>query len=144
MTKATDLKTKFLKSPWKMDVDTCVTLWYLFKTKTKKSLHFFDLFCHFFLSLPSNQTIKVIDLFYFNELALKNWALNISTLFKNLIFRKCLLLTECCTGLVRPMERSLGFAENLKFPHSFLKVHILKGENGFRNISNNKEYFFNC
>ena len=30
MTKATDLKTIFLKSPWKMDVETCVTLWYLF------------------------------------------------------------------------------------------------------------------
>ena len=63
MTKATDLKTIFLKSPWKMDVETCVTLWYLF-------LHFFDLFWHFFQhSLHS----KVIDLiFFFNELALKN------------------------------------------------------------------------
>ena len=29
-TKATDLKTIFLKSPCKMGVETCVTLWYLF------------------------------------------------------------------------------------------------------------------
>ena len=28
--KATDLKTIFLRSPWKMGVETCVTFWYLF------------------------------------------------------------------------------------------------------------------
>ena len=31
MTKATDLKTIYLKSPLKMHVKTCVTLTYLFK-----------------------------------------------------------------------------------------------------------------
>ena len=36
VTKAADLKTIFLKSPFKMHVDTYVTLWYLFKTKQKK------------------------------------------------------------------------------------------------------------
>ena len=29
-----------------------------------------------FSTLPSTQTIKVIDLIFFNELALKNWAMN--------------------------------------------------------------------
>jgi len=32
VTKSTDLKTMFLKSPWKMHAETCVTFWYLFKT----------------------------------------------------------------------------------------------------------------
>ena len=59
-----------------MNVETCVTLWYLFKTKQKYILHFLELFLTFFLTLPSTQTIKVIDLIFFNELALKNWAMN--------------------------------------------------------------------
>ena len=42
VTKATDLKTIFLKSPWNMHVETCVTLWDLFKTKI-----FFSFFCLF-------------------------------------------------------------------------------------------------
>ena len=58
MTKATDLK-----SPWKMGVKTCVTLWYLFKTK-KNVEHFFTFFWHFFQpSLDPNW--KVIDLIFF-------------------------------------------------------------------------------
>ena len=57
MTKATDLK-----SPWKMDVETCVSLQYLFLKKIL--LIFFNLFLAFFQSLPSTKTIKVIDLFF--------------------------------------------------------------------------------
>ena len=60
MTKATDLKTICLKSPWKMDVETCVTLWYLIKT-TK---NIFDLFLAFLSNLSSTQAIKVIDLIF--------------------------------------------------------------------------------
>ena len=41
VTKATDLKTTFLGSPWKMDVETCVTLWYFLKQK-QIFLHFFQ------------------------------------------------------------------------------------------------------
>ena len=55
-----------------MDIDTCVTLSYLFKTKNKIFVFFF---LHFFN--PSAQTIKAIDLLFFNELALKNWAMNV-------------------------------------------------------------------
>ena len=43
--------------------------------KTKIFFTFFYLFLAFFSTLPSTQTIKVIDLIFFNELALKNWAL---------------------------------------------------------------------
>ena len=57
MTKATDLK-----SPWKMDVETCVSLQYLFLKKIL--LIFFNLFLAFFQSLPSTKTIKVIDFFF--------------------------------------------------------------------------------
>ena len=56
-TKATDLKTIFLKSPWKMNVETCVTLWHLIKT-TK---NIFNIFLAFLSTLPSTQAIKVID-----------------------------------------------------------------------------------
>ena len=47
-----------------MHVETCVTLWYLFKTKTK----YFFLFFYPFLGISvllSNQTIKVIGLIFF-------------------------------------------------------------------------------
>ena len=44
--------------------------------KQKIFLTFFLLFFAFFSTLPSTQTIKVIDLIFFNELALKNWAMN--------------------------------------------------------------------
>ena len=37
---------------------------------------FLSFFWHFFSILPSTQTIKVIDLIFFDELALKNWAMN--------------------------------------------------------------------
>ena len=49
-----------MKSPWKMQVGTCVTLWYLFKTK---QIYFF-LFFTFLSKLPSTQTIKVISLIF--------------------------------------------------------------------------------
>ena len=68
MSKATDLK-----STWKVHVETCVTLWYFFKTK--KNFHFFTLFRHFFQPYSSTQTIKVIGLIFFYELALKNLAM---------------------------------------------------------------------
>ena len=60
VTKATDLKSLFLKSPWKMDVETRVTLWYLFKTK-KYFLQFLTNFRHFF-KLHSFLRIKTPDL----------------------------------------------------------------------------------
>ena len=43
VTKASDLKTLFLKSPGKMHVETCVTLRYLFKTKKYFFSFFFTL-----------------------------------------------------------------------------------------------------
>ena len=63
MTKATNLKTIFLKSPWKIDVETCVTLGYF--------LHFFNLFLSFFSTLPRTQTKKVIDLIFFQRVGLE-------------------------------------------------------------------------
>ena len=75
MTNATDLKTIFLKSPRKIHVETCVTLWYLFKTKKCYLKNFFDPFIGIFSPLPSTQIIKVICLIFFYELALKNWAM---------------------------------------------------------------------
>ena len=66
MTKATDLKAIFLKSSREMDVEICVTLWYMFKTK--------KVFFEIFLSLPSTQTITNV---FFNELPLKTLAMNI-------------------------------------------------------------------
>ena len=50
----------------------CHTLIFVLNKK-KYFLHFFGIFS----TLPRTQTIKVIDLiFFFNELALKNWAIN--------------------------------------------------------------------
>ena len=64
VTKAADLKTICLKSPWKMHEETCVTVWDLFKTKK------------YFFSFFSTLHIKVISLiFFFYELALKHWAM---------------------------------------------------------------------
>ena len=40
----------------------------------QKNYNFYT-FC-IFLTLPSTQTDKVIDLIFFNELALNNWAMN--------------------------------------------------------------------
>ena len=122
MTKATDLKTKFLKSPWKMDVDTCVTLWYLFKTKTKKSLHFFDLFCHFFLSLPSNQTIKVIDLFYFNEIL----GFEHFNPIQKLNFSKMPFVNRMLHRPSKAYGKVIGFCRKLKIPPQFPKSSHFK------------------
>ena len=46
--------------------------------KTNFFFTFFELFLAFFSTLPSAQAIKVIGLIFFNELALKNWALNMN------------------------------------------------------------------
>ena len=76
MTKATDWITIFLKSPSKNGCrNMCHTLIFVInKTKTKKKV--------IFSTLPSTQTTKVIDLIFFNELAFKNWAMNMhSTLY---------------------------------------------------------------
>ena len=48
-----------------MNVETCVTI-------KKKFLPFFGLFSTFL----SAQTIKINSLIFFNELALKNWSMN--------------------------------------------------------------------
>ena len=68
MTKATDLKTIFLKNGCR---NMCHTLIFVLKKR-----NFFNIYLTFFLAflstLPSTQTIKVIDLIFFsNELALK-------------------------------------------------------------------------
>ena len=50
--------------------------WYLFLTKYIIYI-FFSIFWYFFQPFPSTQTFQVIGLiFFFNELALKNWAIN--------------------------------------------------------------------
>ena len=49
ITKAADQKTIFFNSPWKMGVETCVTIWYLFKKK--KNVTFF---LHFFVGIFFN------------------------------------------------------------------------------------------
>ena len=45
-------------------------------TQYQVIFNIFLTFFAFFSTLPSTQTIKVIDLIFFNELALKNWAMN--------------------------------------------------------------------
>ena len=53
MTKATVLKTIFLKSPWKISVETYVSLILIFVLNQKKYfLHFFDLFIAFLFDPP--------------------------------------------------------------------------------------------
>jgi len=42
----------------------------------KQKKIFFSPFLTFFSTLPGTQTIKVIDLIFFNELAMINWAMN--------------------------------------------------------------------
>ena len=61
MTKATDLITIFFKGPWKMHVETCIKMIFVFKKKFV--LTFLTLYRHF--SLPCTQTIKVIGLIFF-------------------------------------------------------------------------------
>ena len=58
VTKATDLKSTFLKSPWKMGGKTCVWSWNFPKTKNFY-FYFFRPFFLIFLTLPSTYTIKV-------------------------------------------------------------------------------------
>ena len=48
--------------------DICLNFFFFFIFLTL----FFDIFSNF----PSTQTIEVIDLIFFNELTLKNWAMN--------------------------------------------------------------------
>ena len=74
MTKATVLKTIFLKKPLKNECrNMCHTFKYLFKTKIFFS-HLFDPFLAFFSTLPNTQTIKAFGLFFFY--GLKYWAMN--------------------------------------------------------------------
>ena len=76
MTKATVLKTIFLKKPLKNECrNMCHTFKYLFKTKIFFS-HLFDPFLAFFSTLPNTQTIKVNGLNFLNELAFANWAMH--------------------------------------------------------------------
>ena len=49
-----------------MDIETCVTLSYLFKTKKNIFFHFSDPFLAIFSTLPSTQTIKVSGLISFS------------------------------------------------------------------------------
>ena len=65
LTKATDLTTILLKSPWKMHIETCVTLDICLKQNKIFFSFFWPFFRHFF-TLPSAQTIKVIGLFFFS------------------------------------------------------------------------------
>jgi len=51
MTKVTDLKTIFLKIPWKMYVETWATLWYFFK-QNKNIFHIFKNFSFAFFFNP--------------------------------------------------------------------------------------------
>ena len=59
MTNATDLKHYILEKPLK-----------------NGSRNIFLLIFAFFSTLPSPETIKVIDQIFFNELAIKNWSMN--------------------------------------------------------------------
>ena len=52
----------------------CHTLIFV-KNKKKYFINSFYLFLGIFLTLPTTQTIKVIGLFLFFELALKKWAM---------------------------------------------------------------------
>ena len=66
MTEATDLKTIFLKSPWKMDVEICVTLWYM----CLKKIFFrsFDSFLHLFQPFLAPKLSKLsLNFFFFND-----------------------------------------------------------------------------
>ena len=60
VTKATDLKALFVRSPWKTNVETYVTLWYL----SKKKSYFFTFLIGIFSTLSSSQTLKVIGLIF--------------------------------------------------------------------------------
>ena len=63
----------------------CRKMCHTFKLVLNKKKYniFFTFFKAFFSTLPSTQTIKVIDLiFFFNELALKNWPINMHFKFQ--------------------------------------------------------------
>ena len=71
MTKATDLKTIFLKSPWIIHVKTCVTLWYLFRTKNNFFFRFFP-FSHIFSPCLAPKLINCYrSNFFFFEMTMK-------------------------------------------------------------------------
>ena len=62
VTKATNLKIKFLKSPWKMNLETCHDIC----LKKQKKITFCYPFLAFFSTFPSAKTIKVIGLIFFS------------------------------------------------------------------------------
>ena len=101
VTKATYLITIFLKSPWKMDIETCVTLSYLLIKQKNYFFRFSEPFLAFFSTLPSTQTIKVIGLTFFNDLALANWAMHMhfnpipKDVMQVKLFQKCTHLLYC-------------------------------------------------
>ena len=72
---------------------------FIFVNKTKK-LFFFS-FLNLFATLPSTQTIKVIDLIFFNDLALANWAMQMhfnpipKDVMQGKLFQKCTHLLYC-------------------------------------------------
>ena len=59
VTKTTNIKIIFLKSPWKMDDDTSVTLWYLFKRKPNFSFTFLEPFLAFFQPTLAPKLLKL-------------------------------------------------------------------------------------
>jgi len=60
----------------------------IFIENNKNIFFIFLPFLCIFSTLPSTQNIKVIGLIFFFELAIKNWAMNISTLY---LFSKAFL-----------------------------------------------------
>ena len=68
MAKTTDLTSTFLKSPWKINVETVLNFEIGFKQN--------NIFYIFLATLPSTQNIKIIYLIFFcDELALKIWEM---------------------------------------------------------------------
>jgi len=75
VTKATYLKTIFLKSPWKMDIETCVPYSYLLKTKKNIFSFFWPFFSRFFQPSQAPKLFLLSVKFFFNDLTLANWAM---------------------------------------------------------------------
>ena len=79
----------------------CHTFIFVNKTKKLFFFSFLNLFLAFFSTLPSTQTIKVIDLIFFNDLALANWAMQMhfnpipKDVMQGKLFQKCTHLLYC-------------------------------------------------
>ena len=71
MTKATGLKIIFLKSPWKMRLETCVTLWIFFFLYF---VTFSPFIWHFFQHSPGPKLLKISVLFSFQWAYLEKWG----------------------------------------------------------------------